>query len=161
MVTVVIPTLNEQAALPGCLESVGEGPRVEIVVSDGGSVDGTVAIARSQPGVIVVEGPPGRGQQMRRGASAASGNILLFLHADCRLPAGWLEAVVAALREPTTTLACFRLETAPSGAAGMMRRAWLRLLDLRSYGRDCRTAIRRSLSVVRSTTASADSRRSR
>ena len=134
MVTVVIPTLNEQAALPGCLESVGEGPRIEIVVSDGGSVDETVAVAQSQPGVIVVEGPPGRGQQMRRGASVATGKILLFLHADCRLPTGWMEAVVGALREPTTTLVCFRLETVPSGAAGMVRRAWFRLLDLRSYG---------------------------
>lgn len=134
MVTVVIPTLNEQAALPGCLESVGVSPRVEIVVSDGGSVDRTVAIARSTPGVIVVSGTSGRGPQLRRGASVASGRILVFLHADCRLPVGWLEAVQGALEDPLTTLACFRLSTRPSAPTGAVRRAWLRLVDARSRG---------------------------
>ena len=134
MVTVVIPTLNEQAALPGCLSSVGVSPQVEVVVSDGGSVDRTVSIARSAPDAVVVEGPPGRGQQLRRGASTASGNALLFLHADCRLPVGWLDAVGGALQDPETTLACFRLSTRPANGAGRIHRAWLSLLDLRSYG---------------------------
>lgn len=133
-VTVVIPTLNEQEALPGCLESVGSGPSIEIVVSDGGSVDQTVAVASSSPGVTVVEGPAGRGLQLRRGASTASGMTLLFLHADCRLPAGWRGAVDQALRETGTALACFRLATEPPQSNGLMRRAWFRLLDVRSYG---------------------------
>jgi rSAM/selenodomain-associated transferase 2 len=134
MLSVVIPTLNEEVALPGCLESIGVHSGVEIVVSDGGSTDRTVAVARTVPQLVVVEGSPGRGQQLRRGAAAASGSILVFLHADCRLPAGWLEAVHAALADPAVALACFRLATEPVNPVGSVRRAWLRLLDLRSRG---------------------------
>jgi rSAM/selenodomain-associated transferase 2 len=132
MVSVIIPTLNEEAALPDCLASVGEGADVEVVVSDGGSSDRTVALARSVPGVRVIEGGPGRGHQLRRGASAASGDFFVFLHADCRLPEGWREAVEQTLRDPAVALACFRLATEPVGPAGRLRRLWFRLLDLRS-----------------------------
>ena len=73
MVTVVIPTLNEQRALPGCLASIGDDPGVEVVVSDGGSHDRTVTVAGERRGTIVVNGARGRGPQLRRGAAAASG----------------------------------------------------------------------------------------
>lgn len=131
--TVVIPTLNEGTTIDRCLAAVGDEEGVTVVVSDGGSTDDTVARAGARAGVRVVEGAPGRGPQLRRGAAVTVSPLLLFLHADCRLPAGWQPAVEAALAEPGVGLACFRLHTEPcSPTAGSGRRHWLRLLDLRS-----------------------------
>ena len=132
--SVVIPTLNEQRTLVECLDSVGEGRGLEIVVSDGGSRDSTLEIARAREGVQIVEGSPGRGPQLNRGAAATGGEMLLFLHADCRLPASWRSMVENALSDEATSLACFRLLTEPTHATGPFRRAWLRILDLRSMG---------------------------
>jgi len=132
--SVVIPTLNERGTLGQCLDSVGEGGGLEIVVSDGGSQDGTLEVARSRAGVRIVEGPAGRGMQLNRGASATNGEVLLFLHSDCRLPAGWRPMIETALADQSISLACFRLHTMPTRAAGPLRRTWLRILDLRSIG---------------------------
>jgi rSAM/selenodomain-associated transferase 2 len=84
---IVVPTLNEEEAvrrhLPAALAAADE-----VIVSDGGSDDGTVEAAR-RLGARVVEGPPGRGGQLNRGAEAAmtaDSDILLFLHADTTLP---------------------------------------------------------------------------
>ena len=89
---IVVPTLDEEDALrrhlPAALEAADE-----VVVSDGGSCDGTVEVAR-QLGARVVTGPPGRGGQLNRGAAAAStADVLLFLHADTTLPTGGAQAV--------------------------------------------------------------------
>ena len=84
--SIVIPTLNEGAVIAGALAYLREiAPEAEIVVSDGGSADGTVELAA--PLARVLTGPPGRAGQMNRGAAEASGEWLLFLHADTRLPA--------------------------------------------------------------------------
>jgi rSAM/selenodomain-associated transferase 2 len=134
-VAVVVPTLDEELALPGCLDAVGDHPGLEVVVSDGGSRDATVDIARSRSGVRVVVGGRGRGAQLNRGAAATTASELLFVHADCRLPEGWLPVVRRALADPEVSLACFRLRTEPSdGVAGWLRRGLLRLNDLRSRG---------------------------
>ena len=83
--SVIIPTLNEAAELPQLLDDLHAVSRVdEIVVSDGGSVDGTLDIARTA-GAVVVSGPPGRGRQLRAGARAATKPWLVFLHADTRM----------------------------------------------------------------------------
>lgn len=88
---VVIPTLDEEAALrrhlAGVLAEAGE-----VVVSDGGSADATLEVARGL-GCRVVTGPAGRGLQLNRGAAATSSPILLFLHADTTLPEGALDQV--------------------------------------------------------------------
>lgn len=135
-VSVVIPTLNEDRGIAACLGSLGEEAGVEVVISDGGSRDRTLEVARTaRAGVRVVEGPAGRGGQLARGAAAARSGVLLFLHADCRLPAGWGGAVVEALADPTVALGCFRLRTeAPGGGARAGTRLWWRLLDLRGRG---------------------------
>jgi glycosyltransferase involved in cell wall biosynthesis len=90
-VAVVVPALNEEAALrltlPAALAVADE-----LVVSDGGSADGTIEVAR-RLGARVVSGPAGRGGQLNRGAAATSAEILLFLHADTTLPGGALEAI--------------------------------------------------------------------
>lgn len=133
--SVVIPTLNEERTIESCLQAVGRRQDVEAVVSDGGSADGTVRRARSM-GARVVEGPPGRGGQLNRGAAATQSEWLLFLHADCRLPLGWHDAVATALADPANSLGCFRLHTEPSPGTrpSPVQRFWLRTLDLRSRG---------------------------
>lgn len=88
MISVIIPTLNEELTLEKSLISVWNSKDVEIIVSDGGSNDDTLAIAERLAGKTL-SSPAGRGAQMNVGASAASGDILLFLHADTILPAGW------------------------------------------------------------------------
>lgn len=134
-ISVVIPTLNEEATIGACLGSIGHGAEVEVVVSDGGSTDRTLEIVSDGGRARLVQGRRGRGPQLRRGVAVTSAERLLLLHADCRLPAGWLAAVVQTLDDPATALACFRLATEPvDRSAGALRRAWLRLLDLRSLG---------------------------
>jgi rSAM/selenodomain-associated transferase 2 len=88
---VVIPTLNAAESLARCLEGLA-GER--IIVSDGGSADDTVAVARAG-GAAVVSPQRGRGTQLAAGAQAAGGTWLLFLHADSRLDAEWRKAVEA------------------------------------------------------------------
>ena len=81
--SVVIPTLNEAAALPTLLDQLQrqEGIALEVVVADGGSTDATAALAQAA-GARVVTAPRGRGAQMNAGARVATGAHLLFLHAD-------------------------------------------------------------------------------
>ncbi len=133
---VVVPTLDEERAIGACLAAVGDDQGIEVAVSDGGSADATVAAARRErPGVRVVTGPPGRGAQLNRGAAAVAADAYLFVHADCRLPAGWAAAVRGALADPGVGLGCFRLHTEPARpGAGAAARWWWRLLDLRSRG---------------------------
>ena len=87
--SVVIPTLNAAEHLPACVEALGEVD--ELVVVDGGSVDGTVALAAAL-GAQVVNATRGRGAQLSAGAAAATSDWLLFLHADTRLGPGWRDA---------------------------------------------------------------------
>jgi rSAM/selenodomain-associated transferase 2 len=91
---IVIPTLDEEPSLRRTLP-LALAAADEAVVSDGGSTDGTLEVARAL-GVRIVSGPPGRGGQLNRGAAAAlegGADILLFLHADTTLPAGAGRAV--------------------------------------------------------------------
>ena len=91
-VAIVIPTLDEEESLRANLPSALTAAD-EVIVSDGGSGDGTVAIAR-QLAARVVSGAPGRGPQLNRGARASSGaDAFLFLHADTRLPEGAVDCV--------------------------------------------------------------------
>ncbi len=93
MISVIIPALNEELALPRTLASVAaqDWPH-EIIVSDGGSTDCTLAVAQ-ETGVQWLRAPRGRGAQMNAGARLAHGEWLLFLHADTCLPDGALQAI--------------------------------------------------------------------
>ena len=134
-ISVIIPTLNEAKTIEACLEAVGEDRRVEVVVCDGQSTDGTRDLAAVR-GARVFTSSPSRGLQLNRGAAEASADRLLFVHADCRLPAGWCDAMLEALADSKTSLACFwlRTEANDGGRAGPLRRFSLRILDLRSRG---------------------------
>jgi rSAM/selenodomain-associated transferase 2 len=84
--SVIIPALNEEADVAACIEHVRAlDPEAEILVVDGESRDGTVAAAR-EAGATVLECRRGRGRQCNAGAAAARGEVLVFLHADSRLP---------------------------------------------------------------------------
>lgn len=97
-ISVVIPTLNAAAGIAATLQSVEEGAG-EIVVVDGGSTDETCDIA-SAAGARVVRSEKGRGQQLSAGAAAATGDWLLFLHADTVLREGGLADVSAFVVHP-------------------------------------------------------------
>jgi rSAM/selenodomain-associated transferase 2 len=92
MLSVVIPTLNAAHTLAATLASVAEAD--EVVVVDGGSIDGTPALASSL-GAHVARAPRGRGAQLAEGVRMAAGEWLLLLHADTRLAPGWRDAVPA------------------------------------------------------------------
>ncbi len=91
-ISVVVPARDEGAEIEAALRRVGLDAGHEIVVVDGGSRDDTCARARAL-GVRVVEAAPGRSAQMNAGATLARGDVLLFLHADTWLPAGWSAAI--------------------------------------------------------------------
>jgi rSAM/selenodomain-associated transferase 2 len=97
----VIPTLDEAGRLAALIEALRREPELaEIIVADGGSTDGTPALAEGL-GARVIGTERGRGRQLRAGADAACGEILLFLHADSSFPAGGLRALCAELdRDP-------------------------------------------------------------
>lgn len=132
---VVIPTLDEELSIGGCLDSVGTHEGVEMIVADGGSSDRTRELARSR-GARVVTGARGRGPQLNFGATSSNSDRLLFLHADCRLPEGWMPAISRALDDKEISLACFRLRTMASVTLepSALHRLWLRVFDLRSHG---------------------------
>jgi rSAM/selenodomain-associated transferase 2 len=106
VLSVVIPTRDAAALLPSCLAALEEGRLCglvgEVLVADGGSGDGTAALA-SGLGARLVASPPGRGPQLAAGAAAAGGAWLLFLHADTQLPPGWPAAVAAFIAAPANT----------------------------------------------------------
>ncbi len=85
--SIVMPVLNEADHIEEALRALAPLRRrgVEVVVADGGSSDATVALARPLAD-IAIAAPRGRGTQMNAGAAASSGEVLLFLHADTRLP---------------------------------------------------------------------------
>jgi uncharacterized protein len=105
-ISIIVPTLNEENSIEACLASTESPSPVERIVVDGGSGDRTAEIARSC-GAMVITSPRGRGRQMNAGARSASGDLLLFLHADTRLPAGYAEKVRATLSLPGIVAGAF------------------------------------------------------
>jgi rSAM/selenodomain-associated transferase 2 len=85
MITVIIPVLNEEKIIPQSLLALENAGDYELIVVDGGSEDMTVPVAREFTDKVFVT-KRGRGCQMNFGAERASGDVLLFLHVDCRLP---------------------------------------------------------------------------
>ena len=96
LLSVIIPTLNEFDQLASTLTPILNCRNCEVIIADGGSTDGTVELAR-ELGCRVLAVNRGRGRQMNAGAALARGEIFLFMHADARLPANFVEEIHDAL----------------------------------------------------------------
>jgi len=108
-VTVVIPVYNEERFLGRTLDALSRvGGKVELIVVDGQSSDGTVGIA-SAAGARILSADRGRGSQLHAGASAASAPVLWFLHADTTVPPGAVDAMLESLQTPRVAGGNFRL----------------------------------------------------
>lgn len=118
--SIVIPTLNAAAALPRTadhlLEGVGSGLIRDLIVSDGGSDDETLAVAE-ELGAVVVRGEAGRGGQIARGVAAARAPWVLILHADTHLSEGWTAPVAAHMSNQPERAGHFRLAFRARGLA--------------------------------------------
>jgi rSAM/selenodomain-associated transferase 2 len=102
MISIIVPALNEEQNIGRCMERIREEcSDCEIIVADGGSIDRTPEIVSGCPDITLILSEKGRGLQMNAGAAAAKGDILLFLHADTWLGAGWLPAIESALEAET------------------------------------------------------------
>ena len=114
--SIIIPTINEEANIGATLKSIGRARNVEVIVADGGSEDKTGVIA-SELGAKVVVCEKGRAKQMNYGASFANGALLLFLHADTLVPKGFDKNLRQILQKPGTAAGAFRLRIASPGFA--------------------------------------------
>ena len=143
-ISIVVPMLNEIDALPELLRHLSRlrpsarRPKDQhperaytishdIILVDGGSTDGTPQAAR-QAGFRVVDSPKGRARQMNTGASQARGDVLLFLHADTRLPNAGLEQITHALKGPS---GWGRFDVRITGSAFMLKIV-AQMMNLRS-----------------------------
>ena len=97
--SIIIPVWNEAVNLTDLLPALARTcPEAEVIAVDGGSTDGTLEVVRRHRHVRLLMAERGRASQMNAGAALATGHILLFLHADTRLPAAAQRAVLDALR---------------------------------------------------------------
>jgi rSAM/selenodomain-associated transferase 2 len=100
VLSVIIPTLNEARCIEATLDAVARlRGRVEVIVVDGGSSDGTADLVRRRE-MGLIEAERGRGSQLHAGACAAGGEVLWFLHADTLPPEDAAECIAAALVDP-------------------------------------------------------------
>jgi len=111
-ISIIIPAFNEAAEIGKTLAALRSlGGNTEIIVADGGSDDGTAAVARDFR-AIVVESPRGRGGQMHAAALASSGKILWFVHADSKPAPDALNEILSALEDPSVAAGNFTLRFA-------------------------------------------------
>ncbi len=111
-VTAIIPALNEAERIGETIDAARAAGVAEVIVTDGGSGDGTVEIARAH-GATVITGESMRARQLNRGAEAASHDCVVFLHADTLLPAGAAAAIERALEH--AAFGGFRVEFLEGG----------------------------------------------
>ncbi len=135
-VSVVIPVLDEERRIGRLLRDLSRTDGIsEIIVVDGGSRDGTPDIVRAFPDALLLDSTPGRGPQQNAGARVATGDVLLFLHADTRLPEDAMAHIRSALADPRVVAGAFRTWTVrdePFARDVALPAALLHLADLRS-----------------------------
>lgn len=93
MIAVVVPVLDDFDALRALLADIPDEESVELIVADGAGDDRLPELLARRRHARLIVGPRGRGIQMNAGASGATARLFFFVHADSRLPAGWLAAL--------------------------------------------------------------------
>jgi rSAM/selenodomain-associated transferase 2 len=111
--SIIIPVLNEARNLEETLTCLPRDLEAEVMVVDGGSTDQTLAVAARFPAIKIMTAPRGRGSQMNAGALAASGELLVFLHADTWLTGEHLKALKTAAADPEFAAGAFALMLTP------------------------------------------------
>jgi rSAM/selenodomain-associated transferase 2 len=145
-ISVVIPTLNEAGVLATTVQAIQNVPEIgEIIVVDGGSQDATISTA-SALGCHTIRANASRGGQMRLGASRASGDVILFLHADTQIPAHAGKAILSCLHDPTVVGGGFwkRFQPTPLPLLGARFKCLLRLIFQRRVFGDQGLFVRRA-----------------
>ena len=147
MISIIIPTLDEERSLPPLLAAIlQERAAHEVIVVDGGSQDRSLEVARDR-GVRTLVSRPGRGAAISNGAEASRGDVLFFLHADSTLPPGALDRINEVLAMSANIIGGnFRLVF--DGDTDFSRRltrfcAWIRLLGF--YYGDSGIFVRRAV----------------
>lgn len=139
-IAVVIPALEESAQITGAIATarpaphssqdrdsqVADGLEIEVVVVDGGSLDQTRTLAR-RSGALVLTCPGGRARQLDAGWRAVTAEVILFLHADTRLPQNWETWVSRSMRDPSVAGGAFRLRFCEPGWALRMLEFFVRV----------------------------------
>jgi glycosyltransferase involved in cell wall biosynthesis len=122
LISVIIPTYNEETSIENTINSVYEssgddGKFLEIIISDGGSTDNTVAVCRKISTSCkncsrfhISSGGSNRSESQNIGAKDSTGDILLFLHADSILPSSWMQLVWSAMNDRKNLAGCFKFE---------------------------------------------------
>ncbi|MEO0515351.1 MAG: TIGR04283 family arsenosugar biosynthesis glycosyltransferase [Planctomycetota bacterium] len=133
----MIPALNEAENIGRCVASAaalqpGWGGPVEVLVVDGGSEDATTALAASA-GARVLASPAGRGRQLRCGTEAATGDIVLMLHADTSLDAAAGQQLAIALDDPKVGCGAYR-QSIEGGETRFRLLEWGNALRARRFG---------------------------
>ena len=111
-ITIIIPLLNEEAYIEGCIKVLNERIKrsaTEVLFVDGGSKDKSVSVIRALSNFTVLNSKAGRAVQMNMGANAACNSILYFLHIDSVPPVGFDEVIVAAVKKKNRA-GCFKMK---------------------------------------------------
>lgn len=134
MLSIVVPTLNEAAALPGTISharsAAANGERLQWIVSDCDSRDDTLGTAKRMCVDRIVTRGTCRADALNRGAAEASGQTIVFLHADSLLPSGFDRRIAAALGDPRVVGGAFDFEFGPDDGWTTLDRHLLRWVVL-------------------------------
>jgi rSAM/selenodomain-associated transferase 2 len=132
-VSVIIPSLNEALRIGDAVQSAWSAGAAEVIVVDGDSCDETVEMARRNQAQVLYSSR-GRGPQLQAGALAAHGSILLFLHADLRLPRNAIDQIQRAVKQDRIVCGAFRQNIDAPGFrfrllefGNLLRARWLQL----------------------------------
>ena len=109
ILSIIIPVLNEATIIRSLLLQLRNDVGIEIIVVDGGSQDNTVELVKLAGVKCILAPKTGRANQMNIGAAIATGDILLFLHADTQLPSDYLKIIKATLAQPKAIAGAFEL----------------------------------------------------
>jgi rSAM/selenodomain-associated transferase 2 len=112
-VSVIIPTLDEARCIHSTLRHLRKHRPHQIIVVDGGSQDDTCRLAADAD--LLLHAPRGRAAQMNLGAAYSTGEVLLFLHADCSLQEGALEEAERCVQARSVAAGCFTMRVEAEG----------------------------------------------